>query len=73
MFAIKGDLINKKNFTPAFPLKHMQKDLRLALALGDILGQSLPSSAAANASFIRARAASLEDEDFCAVFKTLDH
>jgi len=72
MFAIKGGLIAEGEFTPAFPLKHMQKDLRLALALGDILGQSLHSAAAANESFIRARAVGLGDEDFCAVFKTVN-
>jgi 2-hydroxy-3-oxopropionate reductase len=72
MFTVKGGLIAGGDFSPAFPLKHMQKDLRLALALGDILGQSLPSAAAANESFIRARAAGLGDEDFCAVFKSVD-
>ncbi len=71
MFAGKGALIAQEDFTTAFPLKHMQKDLRLATALGDILGQSLPSAAAANEAFIRARAAGLGDEDFCAVYKTV--
>lgn len=71
MFAGKGALIGAGNFAPAFPLKHMQKDLRLATDLGDILCQSLPSATAANQAFIRARAAGLEDEDFCAVFKTV--
>ncbi len=69
MFAGKGPLMAKDDFTPAFPLKHMQKDLRLAMALGDNLVQYLPSAAAANEAFIRARAAGLADEDFCAVYK----
>ena len=71
MFAGKGALIGKGDFSPAFPLKHMQKDLLLATELGDILCQSLPSAVAANQAFIRARAAGLGDEDFCAVFKTV--
>lgn len=71
MFAGKGGLIAAENFAPAFPLKHMQKDLRLAGLLGDELGQPLPSAAAANASFIRARALGFAEEDFCAVFKAI--
>lgn len=35
-------------FSTAFPLKHQQKDMRLALALGDEVAQSLPVAAAAN-------------------------
>jgi 3-hydroxyisobutyrate dehydrogenase-like beta-hydroxyacid dehydrogenase len=71
MFALKGALITDGDYSPAFPLKHMQKDLRLALALGDILGQPLPAAAAANAAFIRARANGCGDEDFSAVFKAI--
>jgi 3-hydroxyisobutyrate dehydrogenase-like beta-hydroxyacid dehydrogenase len=71
MFAGKGALIGAGDFSPAFPLKHMQKDLRLATELGDILCQPLPSAAAANQAFIKARAAGLGDEDFCAVFKAV--
>jgi len=71
MFAIKGALIGQGDFRPAFPLKHMQKDLRLAVELGDILGQSLPSAKAANRTFERALSDGLGDEDFCAVFKTV--
>jgi 3-hydroxyisobutyrate dehydrogenase-like beta-hydroxyacid dehydrogenase len=71
MFAGKGNLIVQGDFAPAFPLKHMQKDLRLAVELGDILGQSLPSAEAANQVFTRARTENLGDEDFCAVFKTV--
>lgn len=34
MFALKGPSMQKRNFPPAFPLKHQQKDMRLALQLG---------------------------------------
>ncbi|MFH2051906.1 MAG: NAD(P)-dependent oxidoreductase [bacterium] len=71
MFAGKGPAICADRFAPAFPLKHMQKDLRLALALGDELGLGLPTAAAANAAFIRARDAGLADLDFSAVCRIL--
>ena len=71
MFAIKGPSMLAGKFAPAFPLKHMQKDLRLALQMGDDLAQPLASAAAANAAFIRARDAGFADEDFSAVGKVL--
>ncbi|EFN59865.1 hypothetical protein CHLNCDRAFT_133685 [Chlorella variabilis] len=54
-------------FPTAFPLKHQQKDLRLALALGDEVQQPLPLAAAANELYKRARAAGYSDADFSAV------
>ena len=35
MIALKGPLMDKKDYTTNFPLKHAQKDMRFALALGD--------------------------------------
>ena len=71
MFKMKGAQIAQGVFDPAFPLKHMQKDLRLAVALGDTLGQPLFSAAAANESFKRAKSLGLSDQDFCAVFRAI--
>lgn len=71
MFKLKGSLIAQENFATAFPLKHMQKDMRLAVALGDQLGQPLFSASAANESFKRAKAQGLSDQDFSAVFKAI--
>jgi 2-hydroxy-3-oxopropionate reductase len=71
MFKMKGAQITQGIFDPAFPLKHMQKDLRLAVALGDALGQPLFSAAAANESFKKAKALGLSDQDFCAVFQAI--
>ena len=71
MFAVKGDLIRRGEYGPAFPLKHMQKDLRLADELGDILAQSLPVAQAAGGVFGEALAEGLGDSDFCAVYKTV--
>lgn len=34
MFALKGPSLIQRQYPAAFPLKHQQKDLRLALALG---------------------------------------
>jgi 2-hydroxy-3-oxopropionate reductase len=71
MFRLKGNLITQGNFATAFPLKHMQKDLRLATSLGDRLGQPLFAAATANEAFKKARAAGLGDEDFSALFKAV--
>lgn len=48
MFRGKGPAMLKSNHTAAFPLKHQQKDMRLALALGDKNAVSMPVAAAAN-------------------------
>ncbi|EFJ44056.1 hypothetical protein VOLCADRAFT_65267 [Volvox carteri f. nagariensis] len=69
MFALKGPAIMSRNYPPAFPLKHQQKDLRLALALGDALNQPLPVAAAANEAFKNAKAKGHADEDFAAVYE----
>lgn len=71
MFKLKGGQMTSDSFAPAFPLKHMQKDMRLAVALGDALGQPLFTAAAANESFKKARALGLADSDFCAVIKAI--
>ncbi len=68
MFRGKGALMLKKDYAPNFPLKHMQKDLRLAVSLGDELAQPLHSAAAANESFKAARRSGLADQDFCALY-----
>jgi glyoxylate/succinic semialdehyde reductase len=69
MFALKGPGLVARQYPTAFPLKHQQKDLRLALALGDQLQQALPVSAAANEQFKVAMAKGLGDSDFAAVYE----
>jgi len=71
MFKMKGAQIAQGAYATAFPLKHMQKDLRLAVALGDALGQPLFCASAANESFKRAKALGLSEQDFCAVFQAI--
>ncbi|XP_039845658.1 glyoxylate/succinic semialdehyde reductase 1-like isoform X1 [Panicum virgatum] len=53
MFKLKGPAMLQGSYSPAFPLKHQQKDMRLALALGDENAVSMPVSAAANEAFKR--------------------
>ena len=48
MFKLKGPTMVQGSYNPAFPLKHQQKDMRLALALGDENAVAMPVSAAAN-------------------------
>lgn len=71
MFAGKGLMLLKGEFPTSFPLKHMQKDLRLAIKLGDEVGQPLPCAATNNETFKRARSAGYADEDVSAVFKVI--
>ncbi len=71
MFRIKGGLLLQGNYAASFPLKHMQKDLRLALLQGDEVRQPLFTVAAANELFKRAGMQGLDEEDFSAVFKTI--
>jgi glyoxylate/succinic semialdehyde reductase len=71
MFKMKGAQIGQGSFAAAFPLKHMQKDLRLAIALGDTLGQPLFCAASANETFKKAQTLGLSELDFCAVFRAI--
>jgi glyoxylate/succinic semialdehyde reductase len=67
MFALKGPAMLAGRDDPAFPLKHMRKDLRLARELGQGVGLALPTAAAADGLFVRALDAGLGDRDFSAV------
>lgn len=71
MFKGKGPTMLQSNYAPAFPLKHQQKDMRLALALGDENAVSMPMAAAANEAFKKARSLGLGDNDFSAVFEVV--
>ncbi|KAF5954531.1 hypothetical protein HYC85_007387 [Camellia sinensis] len=71
MFKMKGPTMIQKSYSPAFPLKHQQKDMRLALALGDQNAVSMPVAAAANEAFKKARSMGLGDLDFSAVHEAV--
>lgn len=71
MFKLKGPTMLQGSYNPAFPLKHQQKDMRLALALGDENAVAMPVSAAANEAFKKARSLGLGDQDFSAVYEVV--
>lgn len=71
MFTGKGAMLLAENYTTSFPLKHMQKDMRLAVALGDKLDLPLPTAAIANESFKQAIKAGYADEDIVAIYKVV--
>uniref|UniRef100_A0A7S0Y2Y1 3-hydroxyisobutyrate dehydrogenase-like NAD-binding domain-containing protein n=2 Tax=Hemiselmis andersenii TaxID=464988 RepID=A0A7S0Y2Y1_HEMAN len=67
MFALKGPLMSQGKYPTAFPLKHAQKDLRLALLTADREGLALPVAAASNEQYKRVKGMGRGDDDFCAV------
>lgn len=72
MFRLKGPAMAANGaFPAAFPLKHMQKDLRLALRLAEEKGQSLFATATVNELFKKAVAKGLGDADFAAVSRVV--
>ncbi|KAK3018694.1 hypothetical protein RJ639_003125 [Escallonia herrerae] len=58
-------------YPTAFPLKHQQKDLRLALGLAESVSQPTPIAAAANELYKVAKSCGLSDQDFSAVIEAL--
>jgi 3-hydroxyisobutyrate dehydrogenase-like beta-hydroxyacid dehydrogenase len=72
MFRLKGPQIAANSeFPAAFPLKHMQKDLRLALRLAEEVGQPLFATATVNELFKTALSQGLGDADFAAVSRAI--
>ncbi|XP_064246251.1 cytokine-like nuclear factor N-PAC isoform X6 [Passer domesticus] len=61
------------NFKPDFYLKYIQKDLRLAIALGDSVNHPTPMAAAANEVYKRAKALDQSDNDMSAVYRAYIH
>lgn len=72
MFRLKGPQVAANGeFPAAFPLKHMQKDLRLALRLAEESGQPLFATATINELYKTALSAGLGDSDFAAVSRVI--
>lgn len=69
LFSMKLPNMSNGNYETNFPLKHQQKDMRFAVALGDEVEQPLPLSAAANEIFKSACRLGLGERDFCAVME----
>ncbi|XP_076321718.1 cytokine-like nuclear factor N-PAC isoform X1 [Tachypleus tridentatus] len=64
----KGQAIIEGTFGTNMPLQHMQKDLCLALEVGDQLEQPLPLAAAANEVYKHAKRFGYGDHDVSAVY-----
>eukprot|EP00246_Nothoceros_aenigmaticus_P017105 TRINITY_DN8143_c0_g1_i1.p1 TRINITY_DN8143_c0_g1~~TRINITY_DN8143_c0_g1_i1.p1 ORF type:complete len:370 (+),score=62.64 TRINITY_DN8143_c0_g1_i1:50-1159(+) len=71
MWTMKGPSMVQGVYSPAFPLKHQQKDLRLVLALAEQVNQPTPVAASANELYKIAEASGLGDEDFSAVIEAV--
>lgn len=72
LFRLKGGVVAKNDRIPtAFPLKHMQKDLRLALRLAEQVRLPLFATATANELFKEALSRELGDDDFAAVSRVI--
>ncbi|XP_019194280.1 PREDICTED: glyoxylate/succinic semialdehyde reductase 2, chloroplastic [Ipomoea nil] len=71
MYSVKGPSMVKSLYPTAFPLKHQQKDLRLALGLAESVSQPTPIAAAANELYKVAKSHGLGDHDFSAVIEAV--
>ncbi|XP_050672920.1 cytokine-like nuclear factor N-PAC isoform X2 [Leptidea sinapis] len=65
---LKGRAMIESSYSTNQPLSHMQKDLKLALGLGDTLEQSLPLTATTNEIFKHAKRLGYANHDVSAVY-----
>jgi 3-hydroxyisobutyrate dehydrogenase-like beta-hydroxyacid dehydrogenase len=75
---INSGLIERKvenivtgSYAPAFPLKHMHKDLGLMVSTSIDLDASLPATGLTHQLYTAARASGFAEEDFSAIYKVL--
>ncbi|KAJ6649852.1 putative oxidoreductase GLYR1 like [Pseudolycoriella hygida] len=64
----KGKAIIEQNYAPHQPLTHMQKDLRLGLALSEQIEHGMPITAATNEVFKHAKRNGYSEHDVSAVY-----
>ncbi|UYV71750.1 GLYR1 [Cordylochernes scorpioides] len=64
----KGKAMMDSSLGTKMPLRHMQKDLSLALNLGEKMGQPLPLMAAANEMYKHAKQLGYADHDVSAIY-----
>jgi glyoxylate/succinic semialdehyde reductase len=69
LFKLKGPKMLASDYAPHFPLKHAEKDVRLAIGLGAQAGLGLPVAEAVDAAMLRAMAAGYADNDFAATYE----
>ncbi len=72
IFEFKGPSVLQRDFTPFFPLKLMNKDLKLALDAAHALAVPMPALAAIKEVFSSAMAAGQAEEDFSSTIKVLE-
>ncbi len=68
---LKKDKLVRRDWATQFSVKHMHKDLRLALALATGLGVTLPQTTTVEQAYQRAVALGFGDADFSALAETL--
>ena len=74
-YTIKGNAVKNELYKPeqvTFPMKHMQKDIRLALELGKEVNQSLTCAHETNELFKEAMAEGYADCDLIAVHPVIN-
>jgi 3-hydroxyisobutyrate dehydrogenase-like beta-hydroxyacid dehydrogenase len=69
---IKAPLMLRKEYKSSFPLRLMQKDMRLALELAHEHGVCLPAASAAFATYTAVKDSSKDDPDYAAVARFWD-
>ena len=70
-FALKRDNLLRKDYPPAFPLKHMLKDARFMLAEARARGLELPVTAAAAALMEKSAESGYGDKDVTGIHRNL--
>ena len=68
---LKGAAVLMENFEPLFALKHMAKDIRLAVEAAKGAGLTIPVTTLVNQLFEKAEALGLGEEDYAALIKLL--
>jgi len=69
----KGSAILESNFPSQFPLRHQQKDLRLAMNLSEEVAQPMSVVGSSNELFKRAVAQGHGDRDMASVYRIVNH
>jgi len=70
---LKEPKLRQRDYTPQFSLKHMAKDLRLALETAAELSVSLEQTVHLNKIYARGMAAGWSDDDFIGLMRLLDN
>ena len=69
---LKEPKLLARDYSPQFSVKHMEKDLRLALETATESGVELPETAAVRAVYQRGLARDMGDDDFSALIQVLE-